>query len=273
MNREFISTAHVLDIIFDGRNKAYGAYNLRKTYNLRIGYSLLGTAAVCLLLYFNTLYKSGANKVIPQMFVDPEITISDNLPDVNKPLPTPLAPKPQSVQVKTVQFIIPRIIEDKQVIDPPPTTEQITNTTIDSHTVDGVNGDGTVAPPAVNSNGTGVDVAPKVKGDDSGGFVGVQIEAEFPSGKDAWKRFLERNLNNELPSDEGAPVGLYTVVVSFMVDKEGRVSEVVAENDPQYGTAKEAVRVIKKGPVWKPAIQNGHPVAYRVKQSITFVVN
>ena len=273
MNREFILTADVLDIIFDGRNKAYGAYNLRKTYNLRIGYSLLGTAAVCLLLYFSTLYNSGANKVIPQMFVGPEITISDPLPDVNKPLPTPPAPKPQSVQVKTVQFSIPRITEDKHEIDPPPTTEQVTNTTIGLHNVDGLQGDGTIAPPAVDGNGTGVDVAPKVKGDDNGGFTSVQIEAEFPGGQEAWKRFLERNLNNELPADEGAPVGLYTVVVSFMVDKEGRVSDVVAENDPQYGTAKEAVRVIKKGPIWKPAIQNGHPVAYRVKQSITFVVN
>ena len=75
-----------------------------------------------------------------------------------------------------------------------------------------------------------------------------------------------------MASDNGAPPGNYTVVVSFLVDKEGNISEVKAENDPGYGTADEAVRVIQRGPKWKPAVQNGRNVIYRQRQSITFQV-
>jgi protein TonB len=57
------------------------------------------------------------------------------------------------------------------------------------------------------------------------------------------------------------------------VDKSGNISEVQALNDPGYGTSQEAVRVIKKGPPWTPAVQNGRNVIYRQKQSITFQVS
>ena len=75
-----------------------------------------------------------------------------------------------------------------------------------------------------------------------------------------------------MPISNGAPAGRYTVVVSFTVDKTGAISDVVAENDPGYGTKAEAVRVIAKGPNWKPAVQNGSKVIYRHRQSITFLV-
>ena len=60
--------------------------------------------------------------------------------------------------------------------------------------------------------------------------------------------------------------------VTFIVDKTGNISDVQAENDPGYGTKAEAIRVIKKGPAWIPAIQNNHKVIYRHKQGITFQV-
>jgi len=100
----------------------------------------------------------------------------------------------------------------------------------------------------------------------------VQIPAEFPGGKAAWQKYLERNLNRNIVVDKGGPPGKYTVVVSFIVDKSGNVSDVKAENDPGFGTKDEAVRIIVKGPKWKPAIQNGKNVIYRNKQSITFTV-
>ena len=71
----------------------------------------------------------------------------------------------------------------------------------------------------------------------------------------------------------GGPPGKYTVVLSFIVDKEGGISNVKAENDPGYGTAEEAIRMIKKGPSWVPAVQNGKKVVYRQKQPITFVIS
>ncbi len=88
----------------------------------------------------------------------------------------------------------------------------------------------------------------------------------------AWQKYLERNLNSSVPVDNGAPPGKYTVVVSFIVDKTGALSDIKAENDPGYGTKEEAIRVLKKSPNWKPAVQNGRNVIYRQRQSITFVV-
>lgn len=104
-------------------------------------------------------------------------------------------------------------------------------------------------------------------------FTSVQIEAKFPGGMDGWNKFLQRNLNSQIPADHGAPRGDYTVTVSFLVDEEGNISEVQALNNPGYGTAEEAVRVIKNGPKWIPAIQDGKNVKYRQKQNITFQVS
>jgi len=131
--------------------------------------------------------------------------------------------------------------------------------------------EGIVAPPV--ETGTGKVEAPKQEEDYDKVFTVVQIPAEFPGGLPAWTKYLERNLNRDLPVNNGAPPGKYTVVVSFIVDKNGGISEVQAENDPGYGTKEEAVRVIKKGPSWKPAVQNGRNVIYRHKQSITFQVS
>ena len=104
-------------------------------------------------------------------------------------------------------------------------------------------------------------------------FTVSQVPASFPGGLSAWVKYLERNLNRDLPVKNGAVVGKYTVIVSFIVDENGGISDVKAENDPGYGTAEEAKRMIIKGPNWVPATQNGLNVVYRHRQSITFVVS
>jgi len=101
----------------------------------------------------------------------------------------------------------------------------------------------------------------------------VQIPAEFPGGQVAWQKYLERNLNRNIVVDKGGPPGKYTVMVSFIVDKVGNVSDVKAENDPGFGTKDEAVKLIVKGPKWKPAVQNGKNVISVRKQPITWVVS
>lgn len=100
----------------------------------------------------------------------------------------------------------------------------------------------------------------------------MQIEAQFLGGIAAWRKYLERNLNQDIAAQNGAPPADYSVVVSFIVDREGNISDVRAENDPGYGTRAEAIRVIQKSPRWTPAVQNGRHVIYRQKQKITFRV-
>ena len=58
---------------------------------------------------------------------------------------------------------------------------------------------------------------------------------------EGWRKFLDKNLNTSIASDKGAPEGRYTVMLSFLVDKDGSVSNVTTENNPGYGTAEEAI--------------------------------
>ena len=110
------------------------------------------------------------------------------------------------------------------------------------------------------------------KEDENRIFEKVEIEAKFPGGEGAWKKYLERNLNPNAPVDNGAPEGTYTVYVQFVVSKDGSISDVKALTNHGYGMEAEAIKVIKKGPAWVPAVQNGRSVnAYR-KQPITFQV-
>jgi protein TonB len=101
----------------------------------------------------------------------------------------------------------------------------------------------------------------------------VQQPAEFPGGLQGWSRYLERTLNRDLPVENGAPAGKYAVTVSFVVSRDGSISDVKAENNPGYGTSDEAVRVITRGPKWKPAVQNGRNVIYRHRQAVIFMVS
>lgn len=105
-------------------------------------------------------------------------------------------------------------------------------------------------------------------------FFPLQREAIFPGGKEAWTAYLKKNLREAIPVDNHAPPGKYTITVSFLVHKDGSLSEVKVMNapNPDYGTAAEAVRVIRHGPNWLPAMQNGRTVTYRQKQKIVFTI-
>jgi len=108
--------------------------------------------------------------------------------------------------------------------------------------------------------------------DDNKIFERVEIEPAFPGGYPAWRQFLERNVNSTIPVKNGAPVGKYTVYIQFIVDKDGSIRDVRPITNRGFGMEQEAVRVIKEGPAWVPAMQNGRKVnAYR-KQPITFEV-
>lgn len=122
------------------------------------------------------------------------------------------------------------------------------------------------APPVVKEQAKPDEVYDRV-------FTKVQEPASFPGGKEAWQKYLERNLEMDVPVKNGAPAGQYSVSVRFLVDEQGGISNVAAENDPGYGTAAEAVNLIKKGPGWMPAKRNGKNVKYWMKQNITFVVS
>jgi protein TonB len=269
-----ILTADFLDLIFEGRNKEYGAYDLRKTYNKRITYALVGTFLICALLLVGSIIANTAKKGKSEIIVQ-DVSLENVQQQEKKvePPPPPPPPKQEPPKVEITKFTPPKIVKDEEVKedDEIKEVEKLEDTKIGSINQEGAKDDGIVAPPV--ESGTGVVEAPKVEEDYDKVFTVVQIAAEFPGGLPAWAKYLERNLNRDVPVENGAPPGKYTVIVSFIVSKDGSISDVVAENDPGYGTKAEAVRVITKGPKWKPAVQNGRNVIYRHKQSITFLVS
>lgn len=267
-----ILTADILDILFEGKNKAYGAYDLRRTYDKRIKIALIGTFTIIALLFIGSFVANSSSKGKSQIIVE-DVNL-ENVKEEKKPEPPPPPPPPKQEppKIEMAKFTPPKIVKDEEVKpeDEIKEVEKLEDTKIGTINQEGAKDDGIVAPPV--EKGTGTVVAPKEEDYDKV-FTVVQIPAEFPGGLAAWAKYLERNLNRDLPVDNGAPPGKYTVIVSFIVDKNGGISEVQAENDPGYGTKEEAVRVIKKGPSWKPAVQNGRNVIYRHRQSITFMVS
>lgn len=271
MEANKILNADILDLVFEDRNKDYGAYDLRKTYNKRITRALLITASIAILILggsflANTLKSKNTGKVDIKDVVLQDLKQQEE----KKPEPPPPPPpKQEPPKVEMTKFTPPKIVKDEEVKETPPPVEQLKDTKIDVVNQQGIKDEG-LAPTVVDQGKQVIEV--KKEDDDNKIFEKVEIEAQFPGGEAGWRKYLERNLNPNAPVDNGAPEGSYTVWVQFIVDKEGNISDVKALTNHGYGMEDEAMRVIKKGPKWTPAQQNGRQVkAYR-KQPITFVV-
>lgn len=103
-------------------------------------------------------------------------------------------------------------------------------------------------------------------------FDKADIEPSFRGGNEKWRQYLSMNANGQIASEKGAPEGIYTVIVLFIVDKEGAIHDIRALTHHGYGMEEEAIRLIAKGPKWIPAMQNGQKVVAYRKQPITFVI-
>lgn len=114
--------------------------------------------------------------------------------------------------------------------------------------------------------------AKNVQDNDNKVFVKVETEPSFPGGHEAWNDFLRKNINSIIPVEKGAPPGTYTVILQFIIDKQGNLSDLRALTTHGYGMEEEALRVIKLSGKWEPAIQNKHKVTAYKKQPVTFVV-
>src|SRR5689334_16430730 len=101
-----IMSADILDLIFEGRNKDYGAYELRKTYNKRLTWALIGTAIVCLLLFAGYFLGAamGSDKDKKQMVVQDVQLEEIKEEKKNEPPPPPPPPKPEPPKVEITKF-------------------------------------------------------------------------------------------------------------------------------------------------------------------------
>jgi protein TonB len=272
MEANKILSADILDLIFEDRNKDYGAYELRKTYNRRIIRALVITASVALLALLGSVLASTMKSSGKKKEKISEVTLQDIKQEEKKiEPPPPPPPKPEPPKVEMKQFTPPVVKKDEEVEKPPPPVEKLDEVKISDVNQEGIKDMG-IPEPANIDEGKKI-VEEKKEEDENKIFDKVEIEASFPGGDAKWRRYLEQNCNGQVATDNGAPPGTYTTVVQFVVDKEGNISDVRSLTNHGYGMEQEAMRVIQKGPKWNPAVQNGRQVkAYR-KQPITFQVS
>ena len=273
MEANKILTADILDIIFEGKNKEYGAYALRKSYNKTLGKALIITGVVLLLVFLASVLGNYISNIADKKTFDVVDTqmaeIKKDEPPPPPPPPPPPTPPPPP-EVNQVKFTPPKIVKDEEVKPEEKIEEIKEDQVISTKTVESENKVQIVQAP-VEDKGTVVAEVPK-EDDEGKVFNKVEIEAEFPGGTGAWTKYLKNNLDANTPVDNGASEGTYQVIVRFIVSKDGSISDVVAETKHGYGMEAEAMKIIKKGPRWTPAQQNGRMVnAYR-RQPITFVV-
>lgn len=269
MQTNQILSAPLIDIIFDGRNKAYGAYELRKTYEKRIKKALLITFTFAALAFGGVVMAGSFKKNTSRLQVGPEMTLQ-HLPEEKQPEKLPEQPKPKPVEpeVQTIRNTTLDIKPDDEVETPPPSQTDMDDSKIDLDTKAGVPDEGAPDPgPADVGDGKGIVEDKPTR--ETGPAENVDIDAKFDGN---WKKFLETNLVAEVPVDNGAPAGRYSVVIRFIVDTDGSFSKIEALTAHGYGMEEEAVRVIKRSKKWEPAFLNGtHVKAYK-KQVIVFVV-
>lgn len=272
MKPEKILESNVLDIIFENRNKAYGAYELRSHYNRRIGKAICLTTMVVVAFALMQSFK------VPQKkgrIIDLEIGSQVTLADIPKPKPDEIKPKEvvkvksanQPEQYKEKQFTT-LLIEDNPIVPVASITDLDEAIIGSSNTLEGKNpADVLTAPTSIGNDNMGE--AKKIEDDHSNLPIRIaEIMPQFPGGQEAFIRFMQKNLRQPDDFDEGQRL---TVIAKFIVDAEGNIVDIDIAQNGRKDLDAEVVRVIKKMPRWNPGIQNGRKVSVYFKVPVTFV--
>lgn len=247
-----------LDRVFQGRNKEYGAYNLRQQY----GNNMVKAMAIT---FFGVGVLIGASIIFKPHVVDKPYAVPFNpptpvvpaVPPV-KPLTHPKIPKPE-IPVKTTAFV-PFVVKPDGDAKKTTPNDEIRGD-IGSEAIDGPpSGGGDPMP--VESGGTGT--AALVIDETVHMPIGLEAMPEPIGGDAAWNKFLSKNLRYPNEAQDIGASG--RVIISFVVEKDGHLSNVIVERAAGHGFDEETLRVLKLAKAWKPGIQNGQPV--RVKYTI-----
>lgn len=263
-----------LDLVFANRNKSYGAYDLRSKSSSILTRALFASGSVFLLLCFSPIIYS---KVFPKEIIVEDhttvVTLKDVIHDMKKPAPEKKVEpaKAEPVQVKTVKMVSNIVVVDRKDIEEPPTIKEIESAVVSNQTQDGAVKPNLVIPTTTgNGNGLGKDNEGVAGGVDNEIYIngGVDEYPEFTGGMKAFTKYMERNLRYPSRAQEDAVQG--KVFVSFVVEKDGSITDVQVIKGIGSGCDEEAMKVIKKSPLWKPGKNKGVPVRVRYNMPINF---
>lgn len=253
-----------LELVFDDRNKAYGAYDLRKHYadNLlkALGFTIGGF--VVLMLVCSFFMTRNPYVKVTQVVTDPTIVARQT---VKPPVTPPKQRVEPPAQRSTVRFPQPTPVRD-EVAENPPKIEDLQTIDPGQETV---KGDGGISIPEL-SYGKGGEVAKAAEDNGIHEVNTIEIMPQFPGGEAAWAKFLQKNLRYPGQAQENNISG--KVWVSFVIEKDGHLSDINVIRGVGYGLDDEAVRVLKLAPAWKPGIQNGQAVRVRYNLPFNFQI-
>lgn len=271
-----------LDLVFKNRNKNYGAYVLRAESAGTTLRALFIAAPIFILLFAGPMIYKHFNPVVEsKMEGGTVVTVRQNDPPLEMVKPKEkqevAAAEPIKEKIKTVALPSnPKVVADPIDQPEPPTIDDLKNAAVGPVTQSGVETNLASVPSAGTGNGLGLG-----KGEGGGGGGGednaiheynggLEVFPEFEGGMKAWAKFLQRNLRYPTHAEEIGIQG--KVFISFVVEKDGSVSNVTLVKGIGGGCDEEAVRVIKKSPKWKPGKQNDQSVRVRYQMPLSFAI-
>lgn len=250
------------EVVFADRNKEYGAYELRRDYNKRLG-TAIAIGVGLFVLVFGAPYVAsmigGAEEVeVKRKIVEVNLDLFQEEEKVKEEEPPPPqeVKLPEQQQMETVQFTA--VEASNEVVDtPPPTQTDLTETTASTTTQEGERMDAPPPPPPPVDN-VEYDIA------------AVQEQPEFPGGQGEMYKYFQRVQKYPDMEYEAGIQG--KVYVEFTVEKDGSVQDVRVRRGVSPGLDKEAVRMVQNMPKWSAGKMNGKSVRVRFTLPVSFVL-
>lgn len=248
------------ELVFEGRNKAYGGYVLRKKYERSAAMALF-IAVFSIIIAFSIpkimslLEKINLSK---ESKMTESVTLEEPPPiDKATPPPPPVIPPPPVQQ--TIKFTPPKVVKDEEVVEPPPTQEEVKDIQVSTVTQEG------------SKDVVDVPDNPVVGDPDDGKvFTVVEEMPTFPGGEEKLFEFIQKNVKYPAIARENGISG--RVYLTFVVDKEGRIKDVRLLRGIGGGCDEEAMRVVRSMPDWKPGRQNGRSVQVQYNLPVNFTL-
>ncbi|KQR93827.1 energy transducer TonB [Chryseobacterium sp. Leaf180] len=261
------------EIVFENRNKSYGAYDIRSQYprlltrSFIIGTSLFLLAALSPFIYL-TIQRM--NEPPPTEVKADLVDILEDDPIIEEPKeeePPPPPPPKEEEKIEIIQNVVPEPVKAPKVETPPPPISKQIETTTGLVNQEGIRAPAYTPPPPPPSTGTKTstaEVKPQVS--DTQVYSEVEQVAEYPGGINAFRNKVQSNFDGSaMNGDEGT----VKTEITFVVERDGSITDVKA-NGKNSDFNSEAIRTIKSiKNKWAPAKINGQSVRYRFRLPLT----
>lgn len=263
MTSQEILQADLLDILFENRNKAYGAYSLRRAYQQQLTKAVIIAIGSGLLLFVAFRPTNAATKAAHD---EGRIVVVKQIPPPAEKKIEPSKPAAIKKQAFKQQMLTDQIEFRQNVVTRFPPQDLLQASAISDRTTPG-DATGNFQPVGKDDAGKSETQSKTTEAEKPKEAI-PDKQPQFPGGMQAWLNFLSRNLQapEELAGGEKR-----TVLIRFHVAEDGSIANVQVVQSAGAAFDAEVLRVLKKMPNWSPAMLGGQPVSVSFTQPVTFV--